>query len=194
MTSYKSPTITNIISDLPRRINTPGYTTRTISSITRIVVHYDAVLVPPPPPPSKEAKPPYNPIARYIDQAKYHINRNWNEGPGPIVKGFGLMYHFRVSADGRIWQTQPENLVLWHARAANQTSLAICCDLGPGQTPPNAQLKALRDLLNHLCYHRPDFPASRPDVYGHGELTKQGNRTPCPGNLLSFVQSYRTAK
>jgi hypothetical protein len=191
MPAYAPPTITDITTDLPRRLNTPMYHTRPLKNITKIVVHYDAVPVPPP---AKEGKSAYNPIARYIDQAKYHINRNWNEGPGPIVKGFGLMYHYRVSADGQIYQTQPENAILWHARAANQVSLAICCDLGPGQTPPPAQIAALRSLLDHLCYHRPAFPASRKDVYGHGELQKEGNHTPCPGNLLSFVQSYRAGK
>ncbi|MEO5953479.1 MAG: peptidoglycan recognition family protein [Chloroflexia bacterium] len=191
MTSYTPPTITNIIADLPRKPDSPTYKTRPISAITRIVVHYDAVPIPPPT--KQDPTSTYNPIHRYIDQAKYHIARNWNDGPaGPIVKGFGLMYHYRVSADGQIYQTQPENAILWHARAANPISLAICCDLGPNQTPSDAQLVALFTLLNYLCYHRPDFPASRKDVYGHGELKQQGNRTNCPGDILSFVQSYRT--
>jgi hypothetical protein len=42
----------------------------------------------------------------------------------------------------------------------------------------------MHDLLDHQCYHRPDFPASRSDVYGHGELQRDGNYTPCPGLLL----------
>lgn len=184
------PTITNIINTLPRRPDAGAYRIRALSTITRIVIHYDAVAVPQP----KQGKPAYDPIARYISQANYHINKNWNEGAGTAVHGFGLMYHYRISADGRIWQTQPEKLILWHARNANNTALAICCDLGPRQTPPSAQLSALRSLLDHLCYHRPDFPAARKDVYGHGELTKEGNHTTCPGPLLAFVQSYRAGK
>ena len=108
-----------------------------------------------------------------------------------VFRGFGLMYHYRVSADGRIWRTQPEELVTWHARAANYNGLAICCDLGPGQTPPQAQVAALKALLDWLCFHRPEIPASRPDVWGHGELHREGNQTACPGHLLEWVQAYR---
>jgi N-acetyl-anhydromuramyl-L-alanine amidase AmpD len=101
------------------------------------------------------------------------------------------MYHYRISADGHIWQTQPEDVMLWHARHANYAGLSICCDLGPDQSPPPAQLDGLRTLLDYLCFHRPDFPASRQDVYGHGELTSAGNHTPCPGALLGWVKEYR---
>jgi hypothetical protein len=184
------PNITNVIACLPRRPNSRSYLTRPIDAIKLIVVHYDEVAVPP----SKQGRLAYDPLARYISQANYHINNNWNEDVGPTLRGFGLMYHYRVSADGRIWQTQPDDLILWHARHANFAGLAICCDLGSGQSPPPAQLDGLRALLNHLCCHRPDFPASRGDVFGHSELTTAGNRTPCPGTLLSWVQSYRQAK
>ncbi len=183
-------TIHNIINDLPRRPNVAAYRLRPLSMITRIVVHYDAVAVPP----AKEGKEGYDPVARYVSQAKYHISKNWNEGSSAVVHGFGFMYHYRISADGRSWLTQPENLTLWHARNANNSSIAICCDLGPNQAPTPAQLNSLRLLLNHFCYHRPDIPAGRRDVYGHGELLKEGNRTPCPGALISFVQAYRAGK
>jgi hypothetical protein len=180
-------TITDIILQLPRHPDSPNYRTRPLSAITKIVVHYDAVDVPP----SKDGALSYDPLARYISQAKYHISKNWNDGPGPIVRGFGLMYHYRVSADGHIWRTQPDDLVTWHARNANYSGLAVCCDLGPDQQPTQAQLASLDTLLHHLCYERPDFPAARPDVWGHGELTAAGNHTPCPAALLPWVQAYR---
>src|SRR5438128_2657653 len=102
--------ITDIIEQLPRKPDDPNYTTRPLGSITRIVVHYDAVEVPPP----EGEKLGYDPIARYIEQAEFHIHKNWNESGGPAVHGFGLMYHYRVSADGRVWHTQPEELMAWH--------------------------------------------------------------------------------
>jgi N-acetylmuramoyl-L-alanine amidase len=182
--------ITDITLQLPRHPTDPNYRTRPMSAITKIVVHYDAVAVPPP----KDGALGYDPIARYISQAKYHMGKNWNEGRGPIVRGFGLMYHYRVSADGRLWRTQPDNLVTWHARNANYAGLAVCCDLGPGQQPTQAQLVGLNALLHHLCYERPDFPASRPDVWGHGELTDAGNHTPCPAALTPWVREYRRGK
>jgi hypothetical protein len=175
--------ITNISEALPRKVASANRLVRPLSAITKIVVHYDGVHVP--------ESGAYDPVRRYAEQARYHMSKNWNDGAGPVVKGFGLMYHYRVAAGGQVWQTQPEKLITWHARAANRSGLAICCDLGPGQRPPQAQLDGLRALLDHLCYHRPDFPASRPDVYGHGELTAAGNATPCPGTLLAWVRAYR---
>lgn len=185
--------INDIIEELPRNPKDRNWTLRPLGDITRIVVHYDAVHVPAPAGAAGDCLG-YSPVQRYIEQARYHMQKNWNEGAGPAVRGFGLMYHYRVSADGRVWRTQPEELVTWHAHAANLCGLAICCDLGPGQTPPQAQLDGLLALLSVLCRHRPDIPAGRRDVWGHGELRKAGNSTPCPGSLLDHVEQYRTGK
>ena len=180
--------ISDIVEQLPRKPKHPFWAVRRVGSITKIVVHYDAVKVPL----AKECGDiAYEPVQRYIEQANYHIGKNWNEGKTPVVKGFGLMYHYRVSADGKVWRTQPEELVTWHARNANQTSLAICCDLGPNQKPTIAQTVGLEALLDWLCFHRPEMPAGRKDVWGHGELHKDGNQTKCPGGLLGWVQAYR---
>ena len=178
--------IIDIISKLPRKPEHPYWKLRRLGEIDKIVVHYDAVRVP-----QTSKKPAYDPVARYIQQARYHIGKNWNEGRRPAVYGFGLMYHYRVSADGRVWRAQPEELVTWHARDANQGGLAICCDLGDRQKPTIEQLAGLESLLDWLCYHRPDIPAGRADVWGHGELRKAGNQTSCPGALLGWVQAYR---
>lgn len=196
------PDIIDIADRLPRNTKSPNWRTRALGSIRTIVVHYDAVALPhdgdlgvSPNSPSListgDRAIGYDPVRRYIAQANYHMSRNWNTEGGPVVRGFGLMYHYRVSADGRIWRTQPEELVTWHARAANYNGLAICCDLGPGQTPPQVELVALKALLDWLCFHRPEIPASRPDVWGHGELHREGNQTACPGHLLEWVQAYR---
>lgn len=183
--------ITDITASLPRNPGDKNWRTRPLAAIRRIVIHYDAVYVPPPAPSTPGIG--YDALSRYIEQARYHINKNWNENGGPIVRGFGLMYHYRVSADGCIWQTQPEELVTWHARAANYSGLAICCDLGPGQFPLCEQLNGLKALLDQLCHHRPDIPAGKADVWGHGELTADGNHTDCPGALLAWVRTYREA-
>lgn len=182
------PGITDIIEQLPRNPLSPNWRTRPLQAIRYIVVHYDAVYVPPD---GTNGAMGYDPLERYRQQALYHMNKNWNDGPGPIVRGFGLMYHYRVSADGRLWSTQPEDLVTWHARDANYNGLAVCCDLGPGQSPPKEQLAGLKSLLDWLCYGRPDIPAGRRDVWGHGELHRFGNQTECPGGVLAWVQAYR---
>ena len=189
LTQSTDLSITDVILQLPRDAASRNYRTRPLIAITKIVVHYDAVSVPP----SKDGTLGYDPVERYIAQAQYHMSKNWNEGAGPIVRGFGLMYHYRVSADGRLWRTQPDELVTWHARNANYSGLAVCCDLGPDQKPSSSQLCGLLTLLHHLCYERPDFPASRGAVWGHGELTDAGNHTPCPAALLPWAHTYRKA-
>jgi hypothetical protein len=182
------PEIVDIVEQLPRDLASKQRRVRPVGAIRYIVVQYDGVAVPAP---GKEGRPSYDPVGRYTAQARYHMQRNWNSGDGPKIMGFGLMYHYRVSTDGRVWRTQPEELVTWHAHSANYAGLALCCDLGPGQTPSQEQLRALKELLDWLCHKRPDIPAGRAEVWGHGELQRQGNRTACPGELLEWVQLYR---
>ncbi|HYP21734.1 MAG TPA: peptidoglycan recognition family protein [Chloroflexia bacterium] len=181
--------IVDVVEKLPRNPHDPNWKLRRLADIARIVVHYDEEPVPGPG--TTTDGPAYEPLRRYVEQARYHIRKNWNDGPGPMVRGFGLMHHYRVSADGKVWRTQPEELVTWHARAANWNGLAICCDLGPGQKPAEAQLEGLEALLLRLCYHRPDIPAGRGDVWGHVDLRKAGNSTRCPGLLLEWVRAFR---
>jgi hypothetical protein len=183
------PDIVDISAKLPRNTQSRHWHFRPLGAIGTIVVHYDAVAVPRL---GKGGALGYDPQERYASQARYHMEKNWNGDEGPPVLGFGLMYHYRVSADGRIWRTQPEELVTWHARQANYGGLAVCCDLGPGQEPTHAQLRGLTDLLDWLCTRRPDIPACRKDVWGHGELVREGNSTACPGELLGWVRDYRS--
>jgi hypothetical protein len=185
------PEIIDVSEKLPRNTQSRYWRLRPPGAIRTIVVHYDAVAVPPA---GEGDAPGYDPPARYAAQARYHMEKNWNAGDGPPVRGFGLMYHYRVSADGRIWRTQPEGLVTWHARDANYAGLAVCCDLGPGQEPAQVQIAGLKALLDWLCTGRPDIPACRKDVWGHGELVREGNSTPCPGALLAWVRLYRNGQ
>lgn len=108
MSQYIKPTITDIIARLPRHPESRFYRTRPLNVIMKIVVHYDGVAIPT----SKEGVLGYDPVTHYASQANFHINKNWNTYGGPVIRGFGLMYHYRLSADGCIWRTQPENLVL----------------------------------------------------------------------------------
>jgi hypothetical protein len=184
------PEIRDISAELPRNTQSRYWRIRAVGAIRTIVVHYDAVAVPP----SDDGALGYDPRARYAGQARYHMEKNWNNEEGPPVRGFGLMYHYRVSWDGRIWRTQPEELVTWHARNANYSALGVCCDLGPGQEPAKAQIAGLRALLDWLCTERPNIPACRKDVWGHGELVHAGNSTPCPGALREWVRAYREGR
>lgn len=174
-----APKMTNIIAELPHA-NKGLEEYRSLGAIRDIVVHYDGVDVPP---------PPYDAPARYKGQANYHIEKDWSAPGGGTIPGFGLMYHYKVDAMGGIWQTQPETLITWHARAANPSGLGVCCDLGPRQQPTKKQLESLAALLIWLCYERPELPAGRANVWGHKEV--KTNSTACPGALLPWVQQFR---
>lgn len=156
---------------------------RKIGAITKIAVHYDAEFRP--------AK--YDPLVRLQNQARYHISKVWGEDShGRPIQGFGLMYHLCIAGDGSIRWTQPFELITWQVKDHNPYTLGVKCDMGRDQEPTAAQLKSLHDVLMWLCYERPDFPATRKDVFGHLEF--KGNATLCPGKLLPHVVAFRQGK
>jgi hypothetical protein len=175
---------TDITEQLPRDPEHPSYELRTPEEMRRaniLAVHYDA----------ERADWPYDPVERYKRQARYHMSKDWNPGPG-VARGFGLMYHYRISPDGRLWRTQPEALVTWNANNANDLVIAVCADLGQGQKPTYEQVQTLQKFLDAMCYERPDLPGIRQgSIWGHGELRQFRNDTSCPGLLGPYVQRYR---
>jgi hypothetical protein len=177
---FKTIQVQNIINDLPRTQLRVGL--RDIKNIKMIVVHHDAQVV----------VHGYDPINRYKEQAQYHINKDWNSNPNYTVRGDGIMYTFKIDAYGNIYQVRPLEHKTWHASNANSFSLSICLDGNfTKHKPTNEQLKSLEALLNELCTQHPEFPASKKDVYGHGELTKYRCFTQCPGELIEVIQEYR---
>jgi N-acetyl-anhydromuramyl-L-alanine amidase AmpD len=181
------PTIKDIRHLLPIA-NQGNIVRRDTRNISMIVVHYDGLPLRP--------EGPYNHVQRYIDEANYHIKKNW----GTVLRrvyGFGLMYNYKIAGDGTIYWCQDEEKVLWHANNANYRSLAVNVDCGEGQSATPQQLESLKNLLNWLCYERPDITAGRADVWGHKELgaagpgPDYGNSTQCPGKVLPYVVAYR---
>lgn len=173
---------TDITDRLPRNTAHPSYSMRpSLGGLDILSEHYDA----------ERVEWPYDPVARYIRQARFHMSKDWDPGPG-ITRGFGLMYHYRISPDGRIWRTQPELLNLWNSSNANSRVIAVCLDLGPGQQPTYEQLASLQRFNDWMCHERPDLPGIvQARVWGHGELRQFGNDTSCPGALGPFVKRYR---
>jgi hypothetical protein len=161
---------------------------RKLSGIREIVVHYDA-----------ERRPAkYDLIARLQRQARYHISgRNWGVPGGKWIPGFSLMYHLCIGGDGRVVQTQDFELVTWHVKDGNYRAVGVklCC--GEGQEGTEQQLVSLRRVLWWLSYRRPEFPAARKNVWGHGECGHKGpgpnwrNSTKCPGKILPWVVKFR---
>src|SRR3989449_2914997 len=97
---------------------------RVLADIRTGIWHYDAV----------HAPDEYDPVERYRSQARYNIGKVWgyDESRRPLY-GFTLMYHYRVSRDGRIWWVNNPELITWQARGANHRGLGLCTDLGEGQ-------------------------------------------------------------
>ncbi len=186
---YEAPVILDWRKKLPRGSQPVVY--RAPGEIAYIGVHYDGA----PPRPA----PGYNILARQIDEANYHIHKNWNTNPkGSPIYGSGLMYHYIIGGDGTIAQTRDESEILWHICNGNRVCLAVKVDCGQGQEPTAEQLSSLNKMLTWLCYHRPDIPADRAHTYGHGECGGQygggprwGNATDCPGRLLPYVRRWR---
>jgi N-acetylmuramoyl-L-alanine amidase len=182
VTQQSAPQIIDIRDRIPHA-HPENAQRRALSEIRTGIWHYDAV----------HAPDAYDPVERYIAQARYHIGKVWgyDERRQPLY-GFTLMYHYRVSRDGRIWWVNNPELMTWQARGANHRGLGLCADLGEGQEPTPEQVASMRALSDWLSYERPDIPnLLRPNWYGHCELRADGNVTLCPGRLLAHVQAYR---
>ncbi len=155
------------------------HATRDAALIRMLVVHWDGGPV---------ALPAaYDPVAYYRTEAAYHIAKNWGEGS----HGYGLMYHEKISRDGRTWLTRPDTDVVWAATQANPFGYMICVDANEYSPPTIEQKTVLRLRLDAL---RARYGLSRGAVWGHGELISYGNQTGCPGDdLLDLIREYRAA-
>ena len=146
----------NISKELPKNGN---YPTRKLSDIDRIVVHHSAG--------SSSATP--------FDFARWHINdHNWP----------GIAYHYYISSDGEILQTQALKYGTYHAgNDANLHGIAIVL---PGNfdisEPTNKQLRSLDQLIKILRLRFGQLP-----VGGH----KDYQSTSCPGtSLYNYIKKY----
>ena len=144
-----APSVEDLTQKLPRH-PTKLYESRPITDITTLVIHHSAT----------------GPSVRPERIAEYHIKRmDWP----------GIGYHFLVSADGVLYQTNPLETISYHATKANPYSLGICF-LGNfnEQIPTPSQLQAGAHLLAWLMQEL-DIPLE--NVEGHMKFTT----TACPG-------------
>lgn len=169
------PQIFDIRHQLPRNGVFP---TRPLGAVKILAVHYDG----------SDVQDGTNTLTLYRTEAQFHISKDWGGG----AHGYGLEYHYCIARDGSIYQTEDEEALTWNATNANTLDLAIKVDSGPNTPPTRPQFAALEQLLDWLTTERPDIPAERSGVYGHGELVEYGNSTACPGApLLDWVRAYR---
>lgn len=167
--------VTDLRSVLPRR-GQIGF--RPLKSISIIAIHHDA----------DRRTHSYDSIARYRQQAFYHINKDWGGG----YHGDGLMYAMRIDNVGELFITRDLEELLWHISDKNYVGVGICLDgtLGDGCT--REQAETLQKVLDVLCYQTPEIPASQKNVLGHKEIPS--NNTACPGDYMDAVISYRVAR
>lgn len=149
--SMKKISINNITDALPK--GKGAYRKRLLSRITGIVVHHSA---------SDYGGPK--------EIARFHTGtRGWP----------GIGYHFVISSDGTINQTNHIDTVSYHVGNFNTPTIGICLIGNLSKHPPTPnQLESLKGLIGHLK-----------SLLGR-DLTVKGHRdynpTECPGRLMKL--------
>lgn len=141
------PQITNITDELPRH-KSKHYRTRSLGQIDTLVIHHSAT--------------PDTITARSI--ANYHVTtKDWP----------GIGYHFVITSDGEILQTNTLETASYHAGGSNNYSIGICL-IGNfmDEPPPPQQINAATALIAYLRTQM--GPLS---LQPHRKL----NQTACPG-------------
>ncbi len=144
------PAITAVIDALAKH-PTQRYQTRPVSKVSSIVLHHSAV-----------------PASVGADRiAKYQVEKQGWPGVG---------FHYFVYDDGRIEQTQPLEVIAYHAGDANPTSVGICLAGNFTQQPPTeAQLLATSQLTAWLL-QKLNLPIEA--IHSHKDYVA----TACPGD------------
>lgn len=141
--------IQNIIDDLPKH-PFKKYSKRNLKRIKQVVIHHSA-----------------DNLDHPSKHARYHVeDKEWP----------GIGYAFVVGKKGEIWQTQPLDVISYHARSNNSESLGVMV-IGNFMetTPSNKQMVALHKLLRHLKSINRDWV-----IKGHRDVVE----TDCPGELF----------
>lgn len=143
------PPVEDISDKLPRH-PVGRYAKRELGAIKYLVVHHSAI--------------PPNRGPEFI--ARYHVEKQGWPGIG---------YHYFIDQKGKIYQTNPLEIVSYHTRAYNSSAVGICLAGDFTSTiPPMAQISA----LGHLCaYLLEKLNLSKEAIVGHQELLP----TICPG-------------
>lgn len=93
---------------------------------TKIIVHHSAS--------------PHTQSVEVIEN--YHLSLGWE----------GVGYHYLITWEGEVWKGRPEHYHGAHCKGQNNNSIGICLIGNFSQeTPSNAQIDALRGLLDDIC-------------------------------------------
>ena len=110
----------------------------------------------------------------------FHKEKGWG----------GIGYHYFIDAGGTLKQGRPDKEVGAHVKWDNQESIGICLAGNfEEETPTDAQIKTLTQLLQKLCHQYNIKPTA---IWGHRDRTRTRwwrpgvwlYRTLCPGKTL----------
>jgi hypothetical protein len=112
--------------------------------------------------------------------ARYHVeNKDWP----------GIGYHYYVTPDGTIYQTQPLEVASWHVSHHNDTSLGICVAGNFTYVPPpQAQVEVTARLMAWLVQ---ELAIREQNILGHKEFPD--NDTSCPGETWLKRMTWKNA-
>jgi N-acetyl-anhydromuramyl-L-alanine amidase AmpD len=144
----------DLTEDLPRH-STKRYRMRSLAGIKYLVIHHTGV--------DADSTP--------SEIARYHVNvRDWP----------GIGYHFVVSQDGTIYQTNNLATMAYNVARRNHEVVGICLPGDFNTHPPRkAQIGAARKLLEALRLQLP-----KTEIVGHREIALPGHETTCPGDTF----------
>ena len=156
------PSMRDVVDQLQKH-PTRNYPTRQLKAITHICIHHSAVA----------GTVPVDNIA------KYHVeSKDWA----------GIGYHYYVTPDGTIYETQRLQTASWHVTHNNDRSAGICVagdfTYAP---PPQIQIDAAARLTAWLMQ---DLKVPEKNVLGHREFP--GNDTSCPGETWLKRMTWKT--
>lgn len=152
----RKPPIEELMGTLPQH-PTRRYATRTREAIKSLIIHHSGV------PPSVDAR----------QIAQYHVeHRGWP----------GIGYHFFITPEGHIQQTQPLEVISYHSgELGNREGVGICLSGNfSEQPPPEPQLQATAQLLAWLLS---TLRLPLEAVRGHCDY----RNTECPGKTWTTM-------
>jgi hypothetical protein len=144
---------------------------RNQNQIKKIVVHHSAI--------KQDGRQTDSSILSAMQ--KHHEDQGWP----------GLSYHFAIMPTGTVYQINDFSDITWHDEVNNDSIGVVVhgyfhADIN--DHPTDAQLGALKELLDWLSTQCPQFPADQDDVVGHRDRAS----TACPGDILyPYVTEYR---
>lgn len=160
--SVGKPAMRDVVDQLQKH-PTRTYPTRSRTAITHICIHHSAVA----------GTVPVEHIAQY------HVeNKDWA----------GIGYHYYITLDGTIYQTQRVETASWHVSHNNDRSVGICVAGDFTYSPPPAvQINAAAHLTAWLME---DLAVKEGNILGHKEFPD--NSTSCPGETWLKRYTWKT--